>query len=465
MDFVEPLKKNADALVISPHDGEDVVVDTSLWSDKEEKAVLRRTDLMLMPAIWVMYLFSYADRTNIGNAKVAGMATDLHLSSSQYSMSLVIFFISYVVFEVPSNLILSKTRPSIYLTIMMAAWGIVTCCMGTVKSYGGLLAVRFIIGVLEAAYAPGVTLLLSTWYKKDEQAQRFSIFYSAAVLSGAFGGIVSGAITGHLDGARGIAGWRWLFIVEGAATIFVAIVSFFILPDFPATTKRLSPRQKHIATQRLFADNISSRTEDQPLLGHFEAVKASLLDWRVWILTMGYVSIGGVTTMSYFYPTLVAGLGYTSTMAQYMMVPIYGAAFVFVLLTGWLSDRYPGYRGLTIAAWLTVSMTCAIVVSAVYNYTARYVMLVFMASGGLSANALSLAYCASTFGPMPQEVRAVSLAFVNTLASLSGIYGAYLWPAADSPKYLMGFGVISGLCAVGAGIYASAHFLIRRFPL
>lgn len=127
-------------------------------------------------------------------------------------MALVIFFISYVVFEVPSNLLLSKTRPSYYLTGAMAAWGIVTCCMAKVNSYGGLLAVRFLIGVLEAAYAPGVTLLLSTWYKKSEQAKRFSIFYSAAVLSGAFGGIVSGAVTSQLDGAKGIAGWKWLFV-------------------------------------------------------------------------------------------------------------------------------------------------------------------------------------------------------------------------------------------------------------
>lgn len=110
-------------------------------------------------------------------------------------------------------------------------------------------------------------------------------------------------------------------------------------------------------------------------------------------------------------------------------------------------------------------MTCAIVVSAVYNFTARYVLLVFMASGGLSANALSLAYCASTFGPMPQETRAVSLAFVNTLANLSGIYGAYLWPSHDAPKYLMGFGVISGLCFVGAAIYTAGHILIRKYPL
>lgn len=137
---------------------------------------------------------------------------DLHLSSNEYSLALVIFFISYVVFEIPSNIILSKTRPSIYLPSIMISWGVVTCTMAFVKNYHALLAVRFILGVLEAGFAPGVMLILSSWYKKDEQARRFSIFYSAAVLSGAFGGIVAGAISGTLDGARGIAGWKWLFV-------------------------------------------------------------------------------------------------------------------------------------------------------------------------------------------------------------------------------------------------------------
>ena len=148
-----------------------------------------------------------------------------------------------------------------------------------------------------------------------------------------------------------------------------------------------------------------------------------------------------------------------------MVVPIYSVAFVAVLATGFCSDRYPGVRGLIIASWLALGMICAAVVCGVYNYVARYVLLVFIASGILSANALSLAFAASAFGPMPQETRAVTVAFVNAMANLSGIYGAYLFPSNDSPKYLMGFGVISGLCAVGVGIYSSAHILLRKYPM
>lgn len=147
-----------------------------------------------------------------------------------------------------------------------------------------------------------------------------------------------------------------------------------------------------------------------------------------------------------------------------VVVPIYSVAFVSVLLTGYFNDKYPSIRGLTIAGLVFVSMVCSIVVCAVYNYTARYVLLVFIATGLLSGNGLAGAYASSTFATMRQETRAVSLATVNGLAGLSQIYGAYLFPSEDAPKYLMGFGVISGLSAVCATIYLSSYILFRKYP-
>ena len=154
------------------------------------------------------------DRTNIGNAKIAGMADDLNLSSNQYSISLVVFFVTYVVFEAPSNMILVRCRPSIYLPTIMTIWGALTCCMAAVDKFEHLVVLRIFVGVFESGFAPGILLIISSWYKRDEQSKRFAIYISAAVLSGAFGGLLAGAITGGLDGAHGIAGWKWLFIGE-----------------------------------------------------------------------------------------------------------------------------------------------------------------------------------------------------------------------------------------------------------
>ncbi|EON69581.1 hypothetical protein W97_08841 [Coniosporium apollinis CBS 100218] len=430
----------------------------------EEKALVRKIDLFLLPTIWLMYLLSYMDRTNIGNARIAGMADDLSLTSNQYSIILVVFFITYVLFEVPSNMILAKSRPSIFLPTIMVLWGAATCVMAAAQSYKHLIALRLIIGMFEAGFAPGILFILSSWYKKNEQSKRFAVYISAAVLSGAFGGILAGAITGGLDGAHGIRGWRWLFIVEGVATIVWAVIAHFILLDFPATTKRLSDRERHVALARLAADNVTARVEGAPKLTSLQALKQCVTNWRVWMMVAGYMVIVGSSTLSYFYPTLVRGLGYTAIMAQYMTVPIYAVAFVAVLTTGYFCDKYPKVRGLVIASWLTLALICAIVICLVYNFTARYVLLVFMATGLWASNGLALSYCASTFGAMPQETRAVSLALVNALGNLAQIYGAYLFPTTDAPKYLLGFGVVAGMCAFGIGVYVFAHIILRRHP-
>ena len=191
----------------------------------------------------------------------------------------------------------------------------------------------------------------------------------------------------------------------------------------------------------------------------------SIRNWRTWLLVAGYMVIVGSSTLSYFYPTLVQGLGYTATKAQFMVVPIYAVAFVAVAFTGYFMDKIPRHRGLVISLWLTLSMVCGIVVCTVYNFTARYILLIFMAAGLWASNGLSLSYAASTFGPMQVEVRAVSLALVNALGNLAQIYGAYLFPSDEAPKYLKGFGVISGMCAFGVAAYATAHVLLRRYPI
>ncbi|RJE19566.1 Major Facilitator Superfamily [Aspergillus sclerotialis] len=445
-----------------PKHMEQVSDDDASQLKKEERALVRKIDIFLLPSIWLMYLLSYLDRTNIGNAKIAGMSDELNLSSQEYSISLVVFFVSYVVFEVPSNLILSKTKPSIFLPVIMTLWGTVTCCMSAVTSYGSLVALRFIVGILEAGFAPGVLLILSSWYKPDEQSKRFAVYISAAVLSGAFGGILAGAITKNLDGAHGIEGWRWLFIVEGCATIGWAIISYFLLLDFPSNTKRLSPRERELAISRLQEAQNATYTAEDERLSSLQALRQSVINWRTWLLTLGYMVIVGSSTLSYFYPTLVEGLGYKDAMAQYMVVPIYAVAFVAVALTGYFMDKHPQWRGVVIASWLALSMACSIAVCAVYNFTARYVLLVFMAAGLWASNGLALSYSASTFGTMRQETRGVSLALVNALGNLAQIYGAYLFPEDDAPKYLMGFGVISGMCALGVVVYVVAHVLVRR---
>ncbi|TVY38109.1 MFS transporter [Lachnellula occidentalis] len=439
-------------------------VDGYIPDTDEEKRLVRKIDLYLLPTIWIMYLLSYVDRTNIGNAKVAGMATDLHLDSNRYSIVLVVFFVVYVAFGVPYNMVLSRIRPSIFLPTIMFLWGCVTIGMGFAPTYKSLIAFRIIIGSLEAGFAPGVLLLLSSWYKRNEQSKRFSVYISAAILSGAFGGLIAGGIEGGLDGHMGIAGWRWLFIIEGALSAGWAIIASFILLDFPANSMRLTERERELAVQRILSEGQSVRSEEFPDLSHREALILALKNWRTWAFTVGYMGIVGSSTLTYFYPTLVKNLGYTSVQAQYMTVPIYAAAFVCTGITGYLTDKVIHLRGLIIASWLAVSCICSIIICVMYNLVGQYVLLVIMASGLWVANALSLSYASSTFGSLPNETKAVCLAIVNSLGNLAQIYGSYLFPSTDAPKYIMGFGVISGLCALSVASYVFLHVMLKRRP-
>ncbi|RYO41394.1 hypothetical protein AA0111_g1025 [Alternaria arborescens] len=439
------------------------IAEDFIWTKEEEKKLVRKIDLFLLPTIWLMYLLSYMDRTNIGNAKIAGMADDLQLSSDQYSIALVVFFVTYVVFEPPSNMLLVRLKPSIYLPVIMIIWGALTCCMAVIDDFKHLVVLRIFVGVFESGFAPGIILIISSWYKKDEQSKRFGVYMSAAILSGAFGGLLAGAITGGMEGTAGLRGWRWLFIVEGAATIIWAMVAYFILLDFPANTKRLTDRERAIAIARLREGGVRTHVEGEERMGKAKSFRLAIMDWRTISFILGYMVIVGSSTLSYFYPTLMTGLGYTDTVtAQYMTVPIYAVAFVCTAVTTYFADAISHHRGLVIASWLGFSLITSILVCVIYDFKARYALLVLMAAGLWASNAVSLSFASATFGSMQPEVRAIAIALVNAMGNLAQIYGAYLFPGDDKPKYLMGFGVISGMLGFGVVVYIFLHVALRR---
>ncbi|KAK9468206.1 major facilitator superfamily domain-containing protein [Lipomyces arxii] len=431
----------------------------------EEKRLVRKIDLFLLPTIFLMYFLSYLDRINVGNAKVAGMMEDLNLSSYQYSIVLIVMIVFYVSMEIPTNIILSKTRPSIFLPTIMFLWGLTTCLASLVKTYHQLVACRVVVGIFEAGFAPGVLLIFSSWYRRSEQSMRFGIYISAPVLSGAFGGILAGAITSSMDGRNGIAGWRWLFIVEGATSCGFALVAFFTLLDFPSKSRYMSQRESDLAISRLQFEAMVSHVTDNTELTHKQALKMSLLSWRTWLFVVGYGILNTTSSQSYFYPTLVQSLGYTGKMVQYMTVPIYAVAFVCNLATSYVGDRQlHNRRGELIAGCMAVVCLTGVVTLAVYNAKARYVMLVFMCAAVWAGTAACLAYASSSFGYMDREARGISLAAVNGLGTGATIGGSFLFPAEDSPKYIMGFSVVVATSFVGIFVFLALGYFIRKHP-
>lgn len=201
-------------------------------------------------------------------------------------------------------MLLTRARPSVYLPVIMFLWGGLSMCFAAAHSWQVVAVLRVILGGMEAAFSPGVLFLLSAWYRPGELARRFGIYYTGSALSGAFGGLIAGGLLQRLDGSGGLRGWRWLFIVEGAATCGISILAFFMLPDFPATTKWLSPRERQIATHRLSLDCLGG-TQNGEDVSHWQAAKMALTDWRTWAFTLTYMCTVGSQTLQYFLPTLV----------------------------------------------------------------------------------------------------------------------------------------------------------------
>lgn len=337
--------------------------------------------------------------------------------------------------------------------------------MSQVTSYHQLVALRAIVGIFEAGFAPGVLLMFSSWYRRSEQSLRFGIYISAPVLAGAFGGLIAGAITGNLEGAHGIEGWRWLFIVEGAATCGWSLVSYFTLLDFPAQSRYMTTRERDLALARLQYEALSNMDDDTPTISHFQALKIALTSWRTLLFTFGYAILNTTSSQSYFYPTLVKSLGYTETSKiQYMTVPIYAVAFVVNLATSYIGDhQLHKKRGYLIAGCMGVVCITGILITTIYNNVARYVFMVLMCSAVWAGTAGCLAYASSSFGYMEREARGIALACMNGMGTAATIGGSFLFPEKDSPKYIMAFSVVSATSFVGIFAFSALQILVTRY--
>lgn len=227
-----------------------------------ERKLVAKIDLRVIPLLCILYLLAFLDRVNISNANIFGLSTELNLNprTNQYNTALVIFFVPYILFEIPSNVLLKKFRPHVWLSGCMFMFGLVTLLQGFVTSYGGLLTTRFFLGVFESGMFPGSFYLIGMWYRRSEAQKRYSFFFSSTTLAGAFGGLLASAI-GLMEGMRGYRGWRWIFILEGLLTCVVAIAFFFLLPDFPEDAKWLTEEERNYVQARLRVDQGRSAAE------------------------------------------------------------------------------------------------------------------------------------------------------------------------------------------------------------
>ncbi|KIW15800.1 hypothetical protein PV08_05850 [Exophiala spinifera] len=352
-----------------------------------EKAILRKQDVRIVPICATIFLLAYLDRSNIGNARSLNakegddLLTETHMTTYQYTIALMAFLIAYAVFEVPSNYMLKKIRPSRWIACLMFAWGSLTMALGGVHSYGSVVAVRFLLGMAEAGLFPGLVYYLTFWYRLDERSIRVAFVYASATLAGAFGGAIAFGI-GHMQGLTSLSAWRWLFILEGIPSVLSSLVVFCFLPDFPETVSWLTPAERQLAVERLAVEG--SHQHDSNLT--WAQAKKTLTEWRLYAHYLIYFGISvPFSSLSLFSPSIVLGLGYANLEAQLMTVPPYAIAYVFTIVISWSADHYNA-RALHSAVMAFIG-ACGFVASAllpVHAYNARYGCLIVAATGAFS---------------------------------------------------------------------------------
>ncbi|KAI9651247.1 hypothetical protein NHQ30_001285 [Ciborinia camelliae] len=357
-----------------------------------EHSLRRKVDTRLLPMVVLIYIMNYLDRNNIAAAKLAGLEEDLNLKGDQFQTAVSILFVGYLLMQVPSNLLLNKLgKPSLYLPGCMVVWGLISGATAGCKTYGGLLACRFILGFVEAAYFPGCLYYLSAWYTRKELVKRTAFLYSGSLLSGAFSGLISAGITHGLDGAKGLKAWRWLFIIEGSITVFIALFAFFILPDLPRTTSWLSEDEKELAAWRLEEDIGQDDWVGSKQQTFLHGAKLAVKDPKAWLLLAtiyGFTSAGTVTTL---FPSVVKGLGKNDITTLLLTTPPYLIAVLAILGNAWHADA-TGERYLHIALPPVLAFISFAIAAATSKFAPRYLAMCLMVGANYSGYVVALSW-------------------------------------------------------------------------
>ncbi|XXG99233.1 hypothetical protein Hte_005570 [Hypoxylon texense] len=422
-------------------------LDTGLSSVNETK-LLRKIDLHVLPIF-----------VNVSNALTLGLPAELGLEGQQPNIALTIFFVPYVIFEIPSNFLMKKLSPRVWLSGCILCFGIIMVAQGFVKNYGGLLATRFFLGLCEAGIFPGSFYLISFWYKKEEAQKRFTIYWSTTIFAGAFGGLLASAIA-NMNGIRGLASWRWIFILEGIATVLVGIASFLCITDFPREAKWLSHEEREFLMKKTGADE--SRTASITI----KDVLAFLAKPKHWFAALMYFSLLVPTySIVYFLPTIIQALGYTTVQTQLHSVPPFAAAFGFAIVGAYLSDKFR-IRSPFIFLGLALSVAgLAILISVrgAAHFSAEYAALCLVAMGsfGIGGNIV----CWYVMNLRGHVERSIGSAWMIGFGNMGGIVATFLFERKDAPYYRSGYSVclaMAALCIASAAGYGLVIWRQRR---
>ncbi|MCE1162689.1 MAG: MFS transporter [Thiomonas sp.] len=404
--------------------------------------VYRRIGWRIIPFLILCYFVAYLDRVNIGFAQLQ-MKGDLGFSDAVYGLGAGIFFLGYFVFEVPSNLILHRVGARVWIARIMITWGLISAATLFVTTPTQFYVMRFLLGVAEAGFFPGIILYLTYWYPAARRSQMTAWFMSAVPLSGLIGGPVSGWILHHFHGHQGWAGWQWLFVLEGLPAVVLGIVTLFYLDNGIEHAKWLNADEKNALQQAL-----DQEAQTKPSHSALEG----LAQPRVWLMALIYFSVViGLYGLSFWLPLLIKSTGVTDPLAIGWLVALpYGVSVVAMILVGRSSDKrherrwhvaipaLVGAVGLVLSTLWSTDTTLAMVALTLATVGIMVVLPLFWA--------LPNAFLAGT-------AAAAGIALINALGNLAGFFGPSIigWVKQTTQSTNGGILVLAGfmvLCAV-----------------
>lgn len=420
-----------------------------------ERKLMWKIDLWVVPPFCLLYFLSFLDRVNIGNANIYGLSEDLQLVGNQYNIALLVFFVPYIFFEVVGNYLMKIITPHVLLSSVVMIFGGLSIAIGFVQNFGGLVACRFLIGVTEAATFPCIFYVLSTYYSKVEAQRRFSAFFSCTSLAGAASGAIAYRIN-DMDGVHGIASWRWVFIIEGAFTCGCAVLLFFIIADFPEQARFLSKEERlfiktklHILTGTVSAFEVKNQVKD---------VVKCFKDLLIWLPALSYFGlIIPSYGYAYFSPEIVRQMGYTAVSAQLHSVYPYLGSFVVINGSAYLSDRMGKRLPFALGTCVLSLVGFIMVLVATTNPSVRYAGCFLASSGLYSAMPLVICWAALNFGSHIRK--SVGTAWQIGFGNIGGIISTLIFLRQDAPYYRRGLATAIG--AIGfTMVCCLAYFLL-----
>jgi sugar phosphate permease len=406
-----------------------------------EMKTYRKADVRLLPFLFLCYILAYLDRVNVGFAKLQ-MLKDLSLSDAGFATGAGIFFIGYFFFEVPSNVLLKKFGARMWIARIMISWGIVSSCMMFVRGEWSFYALRFLLGIAEAGFFPGIIFYLTLWYPSRHRSTRTAWFVAAIAVSGVIGNPISGWIMDRLSGVMNLAGWQWLFLAEGIPSMVVGFWVIYYLDSSIEEATWLTAEEKALLARNLLA-------EDQHKTQH--KLRDAFNSRKVWVLSAIYFTLMiGLYGIAFWLPTIVKAFGIKGYLGVGLITAIpYGVAVVGMIFLSHHSDK-TGERRLHYVLNVTVG-AIGLILSGVF--ASQLVLAVIF----LSVGTLGVIGSMPLFWPLPSAflagtAAAAGIGVVNSVGNLGGYFGPNIpiWARAVSSDKSAALYIISAILIVGA---------------